>query len=295
MQTKCGFVAIIGKPNEGKSTLLNAILGTKLSIITPKPQTTRKKILGIHTINNLQIIFTDTPGIIKPKYELQKVMMDYVDESIKECDLLIYLIAADKLIEKDIPGYMIDLLNNYQNKKIAVINKIDLLENKKDVLPYIAKMHSMNIFEDIVPISALHNDNVDRMLEVITKFIPEAPFLYDDDMLSTQNERFFVSEIIRETIFEEFEEEIPYSTEVQINTFNEREGQKWFIAADIIIERTSQKKIIIGENGAGIKKIGAISRQKIEEHLGAEIFLQLFVKVRNKWRDDKSKLKFMGY
>jgi len=163
------------------------------------------------------------------------------------------------------------------------------------VLPYIAKMHSMNIFEDIVPISALHNDNVDRMLEVITKFIPEAPFLYDDDMLSTQNERFFVSEIIRETIFEEFEEEIPYSTEVQINTFNEREGQKWFIAADIIIERTSQKKIIIGENGAGIKKIGAISRQKIEEHLGAEIFLQLFVKVRNKWRDDKSKLKFMGY
>lgn len=295
MSQKCGFVSIIGKPNEGKSTLMNAIIGAKLSIITAKPQTTRKRILGIYTENDTQIIFTDTPGIIKPKYELQKRMMDYVDESIKESDLIIYLLSADVLVKKDVPDYMIDMLREYKNKKIAVINKMDLLENKKDVLPFIAKMHTLNLFEDIVPISAINNDNVDRLIEVIASKMPQHDFVYEEDMLSTQHERFFVSEIIRETVFEEFKEEVPYSSDVQITEFKERDGGKWFIAADIVIERTSQKKIIIGENGSGIKKIGALSRVKIEEHLGTEVYLELFVKVRDNWRDNKSKLKYMGY
>lgn len=295
MSQKCGFVSIIGKPNEGKSTLMNAIIGAKLSIITAKPQTTRKRILGIYTENDTQIIFTDTPGIIKPKYELQKRMMDYVDESIKESDLIIYLLSADVLVKKDIPDYMIDMLREYKNKKIAVINKMDLLENKKDVLPFIAKMYTLNLFEDIVPISAINNDNVDRLIEVIASKMPQHDFVYEEDMLSTQHQRFFVSEIIRETVFEEFKEEVPYSSDVQITEFKERDSGKWFIAADIVIERTSQKKIIIGENGSGIKKIGALSRVKIEEHLGTEVYLELFVKVRENWRDNKSKLKYMGY
>ncbi len=295
MSQRCGFVSIIGKPNEGKSTLMNSIVGAKLSITTAKPQTTRKKILGIYTEKDTQIIFTDTPGIIRPKYELQKLMMDYVDESIRESDLIIYLISADILIKKDMPDYMIELLKGYTNKKIAVINKMDLLENKKDVLPFIAKMHSMNLFEDIVPISAINNDNIERLIEVISSKLPVQEFVYEDDLLSTQNQRFFVSEIIRETVFEEFKEEIPYSTDVQITEFKERANGKWFIAADIIIEKKSQKKIIIGENGSGIKKIGALSRPKIEEHLGTEVYLELFVKVRDNWRDNKSKLKFMGY
>ena len=295
MSQKCGFVSIIGKPNEGKSTLMNAIIGAKLSITTAKPQTTRKRILGIYTENDTQIIFTDTPGIIKPKYELQKRMMDYVDESIKESDLIIYLLSADVLVKKDIPDYMIDMLREYKNKKIAVINKMDLLENKKDVLPFIAKMYTLNLFEDIVPISAINNDNVDRLIEVIASKMPQHDFVYEEDMLSTQHQRFFVSEIIRETVFEEFKEEVPYSSDVQITEFKERDSGKWFIAADIVIERTSQKKIIIGENGSGIKKIGALSRVKIEEHLGTEVYLELFVKVRENWRDNKSKLKYMGY
>ncbi|HRP01352.1 MAG TPA: GTPase Era [Candidatus Kapabacteria bacterium] len=295
MAQKCGFVSIIGKPNEGKSTLMNAIIGAKLSITTAKPQTTRKRILGIYTENDVQIVFTDTPGIIRPKYELQKKMMDYVDESIRESDLIIYLLSADILIKKDIPEYMLEMLKEYPNKKIAVINKMDAIDNKKDVLPFIAKMHSLGIFEDVVPISALYNDNVSRLVEVIASKLPEQPFVYEEDLLSTQNQRFFVSEIIRETVFEEFKEEIPYSTDVQITEYKERNNGKWFIAADIIIEKTSQKKIIIGEKGSGIKKIGALSRPKIEEHLGMEVYLELFVKVRDKWRDSKSKLKFMGY
>lgn len=295
MSKKCGFVAIIGKPNEGKSTLMNAIVGAKLSITTEKPQTTRKRILGIYTEKDTQIIFTDTPGIIRPKYELQKRMMDYVDESIKESDLIIFLISADILVKKDLPEYMVDLLKEYPNKKIAVINKMDVLENKKDVLPFIAKMHSLKLFEDVVPVSALYNDNVDRLIEVISSKMPEQDFIYEEDLLSTQNQRFFVSEIIRETVFEEFKEEIPYSTDVQITEYKERINGKWYIAADIVIEKQSQKKIVVGENGSGIKKIGALSRVKIEEHLGTEVYLELFVKVRDNWRDNKSKLKFMGY
>lgn len=295
MSQKCGFVSIIGKPNEGKSTLMNAIVGAKLSITTAKPQTTRKRILGIFTENDTQIIFTDTPGIIKPKYELQKMMMDYVDDSIKSSDLIIYLLSADILVKKDIPDYMIDMLKEYPNKKVAVINKMDLLENKKDVLPFIAKMHSLKLFEDIVPISAINNDNIDRLIEVISSKMPEQDFIHEEDLLSTQNQRFFVSEIIRETVFEEFKEEIPYSTDIQITEYKERANGKWYIAADIVIEKTSQKKIIIGEGGSGIKKIGALSRTKIEEHLETEVYLELFVKVRNNWRDNKSNLKFMGY
>lgn len=295
MSQKCGFVSIIGKPNEGKSTLMNAIVGAKLSITTAKPQTTRKRILGIYTENDTQIIFTDTPGIIKPKYELQKMMMDYVDDSIKSSDLIIYLLSADILVKKDIPGYMIDMLREYPNKKVAVINKMDLLENKKDVLPFIAKMHTLKLFEDIVPISAINNDNIDRLIEVISSKMPEQDFIHEEDLLSTQNQRFFVSEIIRETVFEEFKEEVPYSTDIQITEYKERANGKWYIAADIVIEKTSQKKIIIGEGGSGIKKIGALSRAKIEEHLETEVYLELFVKVRNNWRDNKSNLKFMGY
>jgi len=295
MSTKCGVVSIVGKPNEGKSTLLNSILGTKLSIITPKPQTTRKKVLGIYTNNNVQIIFIDTPGIIKPKYELQKKMMEYVDEALEDCDLILYLISAPNLIEKGIPEFIVERFNDIKIKKIAVINKIDLLPNKKEILPHIAHLDNLGIFLEIIPISALYNQNTDKLLEIITNNLQESEFYYDEDILSTLNERFFVSELIRETIFEVFEKEIPYSTEVQITEFKERENSKWYIAADIIVERESQKMIILGEDGKSIKKIGVISRKKIEKHLQEEVFIELFVKVRAKWRNNKSKLKFLGY
>lgn len=296
MQTKSGFVAIIGKPNVGKSTLMNALLGERLSIITNKPQTTRKRVLGILTDEIHQIIFLDTPGILEPTYLLQKKFMEFVDHSVKDADVIVFIIdiTSDPIGEVALGDERVQKILKNQNPKILLINKID--QSKEETLGnLVEKMESQKIFEEIIPISALEKFNTDLVLRSIKDKLPFGPKYYPDDQLTDEHERFFVSEIIREKIFEAYKEEVPFSTEVLIDEFVEREKSKDFISASIIVERETQKPIIIGKNGAAIKRLGRVAREAVEVFLQREVFLELRVKVRPKWRNDKRMLKTFGY
>lgn len=295
--TKAGYIAIAGKPNAGKSTLMNSILGAKLSAVTRKQQTTRKRVLGIYSDDNAQMVFLDTPGILIPKYELHRKMMEYVYSSIEEADILALVI--DSLAYKNdndyFPPDFFQMLNNLKIPKIAILNKIDLMEERKKVLPKIEALSKIGIFNEIVPVSALKKESLPLLISLFSKYLPDSPFFYDPEILSDMPERFFVSEIIREHIFNEYHEEIPYSTEVVIEEFKEREKDKWYIRAEIIVDRDSQKGIIIGAKGKMIKKIGEKARKDIEIHLERAVFLDLFVKVKEKWRDNTSALNSFGY
>lgn len=295
-QTKAGFVAIVGRPNAGKSTLLNTLLDFKLSIVTHKAQTTRKRVAGIHTKDNTQIVFLDTPGIIKPDYEMQKSMMTYVSSSVEEADVLVVLIDSSTYnIEKGFDELIQLYLENFKKHKILLLNKTDKLDDKKALLPLMLFMQKTGYFNQIIPISALKKDNTELLLEEITKLLPESPFYYDPEQLSTESQRFFVSELIREQVFYRLNEELPYSTEVLINEFKERENGKWYISVEIVVERDSQKKIVVGKGGSMIKEIGQKARKGIEKHLEKEVYLEIFVKVRNDWRNNKNMLKSFGY
>ena len=295
--TKTGQVTIIGKPNAGKSTLLNSILGVKLSIVTPKPQTTRKTVLGIYSENNTQIIFVDTPGIIKPKYEMQNIMMNYVDKSLDETDVICVIIDLSeyKTDKEYFHSSVVEKIKNAKKPVILLLNKIDTFLDIKAILPIMANFQEEGIYKEIIPISARKSSNIDEVIKAIEKYLPEGHFLFDEETLSTQNERFFVSEIIREQIFLKFSEEIPYSTEISITEFKERENGKWFINAEIIVEKKNQKMIMIGKNGDKIKAVGEKAREAIEEHLQMPIYLELFVKVRDNWRENPTLLKSYGY
>lgn len=295
--TKAGYVAIIGKPNAGKSTLMNSIIGTKLSIVTPKPQTTRKPVLGIYTTDEVQMVFFDTPGVLQPKYELQRTMMNYITEAISDADVVLVLVDVSEYKPGSdfFPKNFLKGLEQSGKPLILALNKIDLLKNVKNVLPIIEDFRKKEIFDEYIPMSALKETSVSELLKVIESKLPESPFFFDSEELSTQSERFFVSEIIREHIFRQFQQEVPYSTEVNILEFKERTKGKWYILADIIVERATQKAIIIGAKGSSIKRIGEKARKDIEEHLQMPVFLELFVKVRDKWRDDKNMLKSFGY
>ncbi|MEJ5287309.1 MAG: GTPase Era [Bacteroidota bacterium] len=297
MAKKCGYISLIGVPNVGKSTLLNALVGTKLSIVTPKPQTTRKRVVGVRTDEDSQMIFLDTPGIIDPKYELHRVMMQYVEFAIAEADLIGFMI--DVSTQKDpkdvIKDEVEEKLQLTTKPMILILNKIDLLENTKLVLPVIEEYNKLNLFKEFVPISATKLAGLDELIKVFKQYLPEGEFLYDEEILSTQNERFFVAEQIREKLFTMYKDEIPYSTEVQIVEFKEREKGKWYISAEIIVEKETQKPIILGAGGSRIKKLGEVARKEIEIHLGVPIYLELFVKVRKNWRNNKNMLKYFGY
>lgn len=296
MNTKSGYVAIVGKPNAGKSTLLNSLLDFKLSIVSPKPQTTRKRVLGIYNKENLQIIFLDTPGILKPRYEMQRSMMSYVNNSMSDADVLIYIQDISELKLDEFPsGQSKELIDNFKKPIILVLNKIDLKKDIKEVLPIIQQLHNSGLFKEIVPISAKSGENTTNLIKALESYIPKNPFFYDPELLSTEPQKFFVSELIREQVFYNFKEEIPYSTEVSILEFKEREKGKWYIHAEIIVERDNQKKILIGKSGEMIKKIGQRSRTEIEEMLGMEVYLELFVKVRKDWRNNKGHLRSFGY
>lgn len=295
--TKAGYVAIIGRPNSGKSTLMNELTGAKLSIVTPKAQTTRKKVLGIYSSENTQVIFFDTPGVLEPKYQMQAKMMEYVSESIADADVITLLIDIEKYHTAD-TYFKNKYLKNLRelNKPIVIlINKTDLIHDKKDLLPKIVEIDNYFKPEAVIPISALKKDNIGHYIEFLEKMMPSSPFFYNPEMLSTQPERFFVSEIIRESIFFQYKNEVPYSCEVSISEFKERDFGKWFISADIVVERDSQKAILIGKQGQKIKKLGEKARKGIEEHLDMDVFLELFVKVRKNWRDSKTFLNSFGY
>ncbi|RNL55269.1 GTPase Era [Pedobacter jejuensis] len=296
MAHKAGFVSIIGKPNVGKSTLMNVLVGERLSIITPKAQTTRHRILGIVNEEDYQIVFSDTPGIIKPKYSLQESMMSFVNGSLTDADVLLFVTDINEAHDEE------DVLEKILNKNIptiVLINKIDkaLQEQVDEKIAYWQeKLNPVAIYA----ISALHNHNVDGLLDRVLEMLPEHPPYYDKEEYTDRSERFFVSEIIREKIFLNYQKEIPYSTEVIVKSFKEEEmkngkGSMIRITAEIVVERDSQKNILIGTAGSMLKKVGTEARIEIEKFLDTKVFLEMFVKVIPDWRSKKNYLKSFGY
>jgi GTP-binding protein Era len=290
-KTKCGFAAIIGKPNSGKSTLLNVLLKQDLSIVTRKAQTTRNKIKAILTEKNTQVIFLDTPGILEPKYELQNFMLSEIKASLNEADLILYLTDAWKYDKESFIETEKKFEKEFKSKpRIIIINKIDL-KKKEDIQGIIRDIKEITGEEKVIPVSALKRINIELLIEIIYDQLPESPFYYDEEYLTDKSTRFFVAEIIRKKVLELFSEEIPYSVFIDIREYKEREDHKDFINVDIIVERESQKIIIIGRRGEKIKIIGEKAREEIEKFLGKEVFLKLFVKVKKDWRNDKNFLK----
>lgn len=287
MVKKSGFVTIFGAPNAGKSRLLNALLNFNLSIVNKKVQTTRDRILGILTEDDYQIIFIDTPGTLEPKYELQKFMLKEIKTSLDEADVILHIADAAKInLEnlKKTDEEFIDILKD--KKRILVLNKIDLMVKGK-LLPMIDNISKNFGYDDVVPISALNDDNLDTLKKVILDYLPEGEFYFEKETLTNKPEKFFVSEIIREKILRYYHEEIPYSILVNVTEFKERSEGLVYINADIIVERETQKIIIIGKGGSGLKNLGNKSRLEIEKFLGRKVYLELFVKVRKDWRNNK--------
>lgn len=289
MSHKAGFVSIIGKPNVGKSTLMNSLIGEKLSITNPKAQTTRHRIMGIWNDENHQIVFSDTPGILDPAYKLQENMMTAVESAIKDADAILYLVEPGEPFNQD----FIDELNKVEAPVVVVINKIDLNE-QLDVAGKISEWKGKMPKAEILPASALHKFNVDGLIEILANHLPEHPPYYDKDELTDRSVRFFVSEIIRENILKHFKKEIPYSVEVVVENYNEAPF-KDEIAATIFVERESQKIIVIGQGGRAIKRLGIDSRRDIENFIRKKVRLDLTVKVRKDWRSNERDLKDFGY
>ncbi|NQY06566.1 MAG: GTPase Era [Flavobacteriaceae bacterium] len=291
MSHKAGFVNIIGNPNVGKSTLMNAFVGEKLSIITSKAQTTRHRILGIVNGDDFQIVFSDTPGIIKPAYELQSSMMDFVKSAFEDADVLVYMVEIG---EKDLKDEA--FFNKIVNSKIPVLlllNKIDT-SNQDQLEEQIQLWQSKVPNAELYPISALENFNVTEVFERIVALLPQSPPFYPKDQLTDKPERFFVNETIREKILLNYKKEIPYSVEVETEEFHEDE-QIIRIRSVIMVERDSQKGIIIGHKGSALKKVGVESRSDLEIFFGKQIHLELYVKVNKNWRSSDRQLKRFGY
>jgi len=288
---KAGFVNIIGNPNVGKSTLMNALVGEKLSIITPKAQTTRHRILGIVNHEEYQIVFSDTPGIINPAYELQASMMDFVKSAFEDADVLIYMVEVGETALKNEAFF-----NKIIHSKIPVIlllNKIDK-SNKEEVDEKIAFWRNKVPNSFVYVISALEKFNVDAVFYKIIELLPESPPFYPKDQLTDKNERFFVNEKIREKILTHYKKEIPYSVEVETESFIE-EDTIVRIRSIIMVERDTQKGIIIGHKGTAIKRVGAEARKDLERFFQKKVFIELYVKVNKNWRSDKNQLKRFGY
>ncbi|MCB0725809.1 MAG: GTPase Era [Ignavibacteriae bacterium] len=290
-KTKCGYVTIFGLPNAGKSTLMNVILGTDLSIVNKKAQTTRNKILGILTEDNYQMIFFDTPGVLDPKYELQKFMQSEIKSSLDEADVVLHTMDVTKFKESDYEKFMQEFGRMLEGKPVVtVLNKTDLAK-QEDVLTAISVLSNKFGAKEIVPVSAINGYNLNELKKTAAELLPDSPFLYDEETLTDRPERFFVAEIIRQKILQLLHEEIPYSTFINIVEFKEREKGKDFISAEIIVEKESQKSIVIGRKGSMLKDIGQASRKSIEKFLGKQVFLELFVKVRKDWRKSENFLK----
>lgn len=289
---KAGFVNIVGNPNVGKSTLMNALVGERISIITSKSQTTRHRIMGIVNGDDFQIVYSDTPGVIKPHYRLQESMLGASQSALTDADLILYVTDTVETIGKN-PDFI------EQTRKAGVpifliINKIDLLSSQGELENLVDKWKGLLPEAEIYPVCATEKFNLDNLLNGIKNRLPENPPYFDKDALTDRPQRFFVTEIIREKILTIYDKEIPYSVEVVVNQFKE-EQKIVRINADIIVERESQKAIIIGKGGDKIKKVGTLSRMEIEQFLDKKVYLELFVKVEKDWRNKDKKLKSFGY
>lgn len=287
---KSGYVALVGKPNVGKSTLMNAMLGEKLSIVTRKPQTTRHRIIGIHSGPDHQVIFLDTPGIITPRYGLHEAMMGQVKGAIRDADLLLFLHEAT---QEEPDTESLEQLGD--TPAFLVLTKMDLI-SQDEALPLIEAYTDLRAFDEVVPTSALKGQNVETLLDLVVDALPKGPPFYPKEMISEHPERFFVAEIIREKAFQQYHQELPYSIQVNIVTYEERPGpKKDYIDAEIVVMSESHKGIIIGEGGRAIKKVGTDARKDIEEFVQSPVYLNLHVKVQEDWRDREQLLRSYGY
>ena len=289
---KSGFISIIGRPNVGKSTLLNGILGEKIAIATSKPQTTRNTIRGIYTTGDCQMVFIDTPGIHKQKTKLGNFMTDSALNTFKEVDLVLFLVD-DSLSQGPGDKYIVEMLKNINTPKFLVINKMDKI-NPEDYEKIYNEYEQTGIFDEIFPVSALEQKNIDILLESIEKFMPEGPQYFPSDMITDHPERFIVSEILREKVLMFLEDEVPHGVAIEIESFQEEE-RVTRISAVVYCEKKSHKGIIIGQGGRKLKGIGKSAREEIEALLGNKVFLQLWVKVKENWRNSDFALSNFGY
>ena len=290
MAHKAGFVNIIGSPNVGKSTLMNALVGEKLSIITSKAQTTRHRIMGIVSGDDFQIIYSDTPGYLKPAYKLHDSMMKFVDSAFQDADII--LLVTD-ITEKSVDADLVEKIRNAGGRVIIVINKIDL-SDQEQVEQQVMQWKKTLPEAMVVPASALLKFNIDTVFSLILESLPESPPYFPKDTLTDKTQRFFVSEIIREKILLNFKQEIPYSVEVVVDQYKESQDIV-HITAYIYVSRESQKAIMLGHRGKSIKKLGTDSRKDIEEWVGKKVYLGLTIKVKKDWRNDELQLKHFGY
>ena len=289
---KAGFVNIVGNPNVGKSTLMNDLVGERISIITSKAQTTRHRIMGIVNTDRYQIVFSDTPGVLKPKYKLQESMLDFSEGALTDADILLYV---TDVIEDPVKNA--DFLAKVAKETIPVllvINKIDLVKSQADLEAIVARWKELLPNAEVFPTSATEHFNVTNLMNRIIEFLPENPPYFGKDALTDKPARFFVTEIIREKILLNYEKEVPYSTEVIVEKFDEKEGAIHIMAV-IYVERDSQKGIIIGRQGSRLKKVGTEARHDIETFFGKKVYLELFVKVEPNWRNRENKLRAFGY
>lgn len=291
---KSGFVAIIGRPNVGKSTFVNYVLGQKISIISPKPQTTRNNIRGIYTTEDAQIIFIDTPGIHKPKHQLGSFMNNQAINTLAEVDLILLIVDATKEFGKG-DQYLISYLEKVETPCFLIMNKIDLVKDKEKLIKNVAAFHNEFSFSETYYISALEGSNVEKLLAGIISYLEPGPMYYPENQITDNPEHFIIAEIIREKILILTEQEIPHSISVVVEMMQHDDKGLLNIHVVIYVERASQRKIIIGQGGQMIKKIGTLARKEIVMLLGEKIFLELWVKVEPDWRNRKTQLRRMGY
>ncbi|MEY3219685.1 MAG: hypothetical protein RIT27_1042 [Pseudomonadota bacterium] len=293
MNTQSGYIAIIGRPNVGKSTLLNALLGQKISITSPKPQTTRHNLLGIKTLENQQLIFVDTPGLqISPQKALNRIMNKNALGLVQDVDVIVFVVEAMQWRDED--EWVLNRFKNIQIPVILVVNKVDKIVPRERLLPFLQKMSEKYQFSAICPLSAKDQDNLNALELEIIKRLPENDFIFSEDQLTDKTERFLVAELIREKLMLLLGEELPYQTTVEIEQFADEETITK-ISGLIWVERDGQKAIVIGKGGAMLKKVGSQARQDIEKLLDRKVFLQLWVKVKADWSDNDRSLRQLGY
>lgn len=290
---KSGFIAIIGRPNVGKSTFLNHVVGQKIAIMSDKPQTTRNKIQGVLTTDDYQMVFIDTPGIHKPKHRLGDFMMKIADNTLNEVDAVLFMINADEGYGRG-DQFIIERLENVKSPVFLIINKIDLV-SPEALLGIIDEYRQKGDFQEIIPISSLQGNNVNRLLTELQNYLPEGPQYYPQDQITDHPERFIITEFIREKALHLTREEVPHSIAVALENMEKRKDDTVFIQATIITERSSQKGIIIGKQGSMLKKIGQEARKDIEHLLGSKVYLELWVKVKKDWRNKQSQLHELGF
>jgi GTP-binding protein Era len=286
-----GFVSVVGRPNVGKSTLINRVVGQKVAIVTPKPQTTRNRITAIANTKAAQIVFFDTPGIHKPQHEMNRLMVETAIRSLSQVDLVLLMVDVTEPFGKG-DRFVLELMRKVEVPLLLAINKVDRI-GKEAVLPVIGQYSSRGNFKEIVPISALEGDNVDRLVGQLERYLPEGPPLFPEDELTDLPERFFAAEMIREKILFHIHEEVPYSTAVRVDSWEDK-SELIHIEASILVERDSQKGILLGRRGAMLKKIGTAAREDLERFLNARVYLGLHVKVRQRWRENRRLLSELG-